>query len=373
MKKVIGLCIVIVLIISFSSCRKIEDYLSADFPIDLKVQQIILFENDTHTFNIDEMMNKANIKKYKYEIKHASSYGVDKVKIKKDTITPLDNAIVNLQLIIYDHDNKLRYSFIFAKIVSVIESTLIEVRTADDLKQMAIVKHGNYILKNDIDLSDINYEPIGSYPAGNEFTGMFINLDGYKIKNLTITSANNLLPGPYGGMLGGLFGSIQSSFIYGLHLENVNIDISDYEGKGFAYAGAIAANMSGTIAVNNTATGTIKGRGLTGGLYGITQGSIIYNNNFEGVVIGEKKEGYDENFIGGLLGYSSGTHIENSEFKGNLVGDINAGGIVGYHMGSYINIVNNKFNAFYNNEQIFYQFHTFIEKSSFEQNIEIIH
>lgn len=58
---------------------------------------------------------------------------------------------------------------------------------------------GRYILKSDIDLAGRDWEPVGNYPIDNVFSGMLINPDGYTIENLTISSAENVFHGPYGG------------------------------------------------------------------------------------------------------------------------------------------------------------------------------
>jgi hypothetical protein len=351
MKKL--LCIIMLLLVFvLSSCKDYkqdESGLLEDFPW----QQIVLFENDTHVFDVKELFKDYDITISKYKIRLAGSFGEGIIKIDQNKISPLDNGIVKLYIDIHDSNTKTKYTVYFAKVVCVIESSLIEVRTAEDLEKMGIVKHGNYILKNDIDLSGIDFEPIGNSPAGNAFSGMFINLEGYKISNLTITSSENVYLGPYGGVCGGLFGSIEKSFLYGLILENVNIDVSDFAGELYATAGAIAAGLNDSIAINIFASGSINGQDIVGGLYGFANYSLIYNNEFEGTVAGTDKSNNDnDKHVGGLIGWNGHSYVEKCHFKGLLKSEGFVGGIVGYQCGTTKYLVDNSFEATHDNDEV---------------------
>ncbi len=70
----------------------------------------------------------------------------------------------------------------------------------------------NYMINADITLSNMEWTPIGDY--SNPFKGTF-NGNGYKIKNLTITSPT--------AKLIGLFGYAEDAKIYNVHLTNVDI------------------------------------------------------------------------------------------------------------------------------------------------------
>jgi len=85
----------------------------------------------------------------------------------------------------------------------------------------------NYMLNADITLSDKEWTPIGDF--NNPFKGTF-NGNGFKIRNLTITSPS--------AKLIGLFGYAEGAKIYNVHLTDVDISKAGSTGKS---VGAIVA------------------------------------------------------------------------------------------------------------------------------------
>ena len=63
------------------------------------------------------------------------------------------------------------------------QGTQITITTAAQLQQIRQNLGGNYVLANDIDLTGINFEPIGN--ASTPFTGSF-NGNGHTIKSMKI-------------------------------------------------------------------------------------------------------------------------------------------------------------------------------------------
>ncbi len=344
MKRCLICLYLLLVLITLGACSKIT-YEIRELPSDFQWNHIILFEDDSYTFDVNALFKDYDIKISNYKIKLVSHYGKEVIKINKNKISALDNAIVTLFIELFDNENKIKYEGLLAKVVCVINSKLIEIKTAEDLIRMGRAKTGNYILKNDIDLSGIDFEPIGNFPAGDSFSGMFINLEGYIIKNLTITSSNNV----YGGANGGLFGDIRVSFIYGLILEDVSINVSDFNGNGSAHAGGLAGRMSGCVVINNHVFGTIKGQNNVGGLSGYSDYSLLYNNSFEGNVLSQKYSNDPLECAGGLIGWSSRTYIEKGEFNGTITSTGFVGGIVGKNTGLPAYLKENTFIANYNN------------------------
>ncbi len=205
---------------------------------------------------------------------------------------------------------------------------------------------GRYILKSDIDLAGRDWEPVGNYPIDNVFSGMLINPDGYTIENLTISSAENVFHGPYGGCAGGLFGSMQGGFVYGVKLENVRIDVSDFQGNGYSEAGGIAAVISSSYLKDCSVSGDIAAVGAAGGIAGSVHWGYLENCAFSGTVTArEDLQEYamtsESVGAGGIAGYCgcpqsftiAQVSIVGCRAEGIVSAVKNAGGIVGYLWG----------------------------------------
>ena len=194
--------------------------------------------------------------------------------------------------------------------------------TAEDLDNIRNDLDGKYILMNDIDLSGINWDPIGE-DYKNPFTGV-LEGNGHIIKNLTISSndTNKVL---------GLFGCTDNAEIKNVGLDNANI-------KGVHRTGGIIGDANGTnnFVSNCFVTGDFSGSEQVGGIVGWGEGSII-NCYFDGNVSGSAN-------VAGIAGCAMyGTKISDVYSSGKISGDQNIGGIVGYS--DNCNIINAYTNA----------------------------
>lgn len=188
------------------------------------------------------------------------------------------------------------------------------IKTADDLNNIRNNMSGKYILMGDIDLSGINWEPIGD--STNPFKGV-LNGNGFVIRNLHIDSNKNFA---------GLFGYTceDGSAIKNLGLEDVNI-------KGVNNVGGIIGMVYANTSITNCyVTGSVSGGNNVGGVVGFTQ------------FIGPIKDVYADvdvkgnNSVGGLVGMLK-SNITNSYALGTVNGNDGVGGIGGHIQGAIIN------------------------------------
>ena len=163
----------------------------------------------------------------------------------------------------------------------------------------------NIILDNDIDLSDIDWTPIGI--ESRPYTGTF---DGgtYTITGLTVNQTRENV---------GLIGCIGSNgTVKNVKLENVNIT-----GDGY-FVGGVAGTNYGTIE-NCSVDGTLtNNRHYLGGVVGNNYGSIIGCSS-SGTITGTSPN------VGGIGGQSVGGTIMACYSVANIEGMIYAGGVLG--------------------------------------------
>lgn len=206
-----------------------------------------------------------------------------------------------------------------------------DIYTAEDLlavSEMVGDKYSDTVfnLKNDIDLADITFTPIG-YDFEHAFTGTFAG-NGFTISNLKINSSQEKTGG-------GLFGYIKDAYIYDLTIQDADIDYTateqiTYTGGlfGYGYGSNIVSDISisGNIRVKNTVkirTSTTSGLPIeecgqsiyAGGVLGYNMGSLILERAVCGVNIfilptpssDETKEiPFRNAFIGGGIGFITG-------------------------------------------------------------------
>ncbi len=185
------------------------------------------------------------------------------------------------------------------------------IKTAEDLDKIRNNLSGKYILMNDIDLSGIDWEPIGDqvYSSGHYiggFEGEF-NGNGYVIKNLTTTVPSSKLQG--------LFGYIENGKVSNLGLEDVYVSST-------TGAGAIVGFGCQAEIINCYSTGMVISDRAAGGLAGFADYTTISNCYSDA-----RLNAY---YAGGLLGAldTGDTHISNSYSTGDINGNY-AGGLVG--------------------------------------------
>ena len=173
---------------------------------------------------------------------------------------------------------------------------------------------GNYILMNDLDLSGINWDPIGSSWGvnNNYFCGTFDG-NGHTIKNLTINRPDEDSVG--------LFGAISSGAeIKNLGLVDVDVTGLDYVGGLVGFAMASDSQVS-----NCFVTGTVKGGNSVGGICGWAAVHATISNSYVNSinVVGDSNAG---GIVGSLAFMGA---VSNCYASGTVTGNRNVGAIVG--------------------------------------------
>lgn len=157
----------------------------------------------------------------------------------------------------------------------------ISIKTAEDLlkigKDPNYPLDGIYNLMKDIDLNNVNFEPIGSneLPFVGEFNG-----NGFTIYNMCIDR--------YKDSFVGMFACIDGmGVVRNLNLKNIKI----------------------------------QGKDMVGGICGINYGKI-YDCNVEGFIVGK-------NYVGGIVGDNFDGLVTNCSFFGDIEAQVEVGGIAG--------------------------------------------
>ncbi len=214
----------------------------------------------------------------------------------------------------------------------------IDISNVDELMNIELNK--SYRLINNIDLTGIEWEPIGSY--NEPFMGIFDG-NGYTISNLTIRDKNLYL--------NGLFAYVTGE-VKNLTLQGVNID---YSSDFITYAGAIAGinkgnlinnEVNGSIQVLNTDSNTYAGllAGISSGVISSTLDNFLPNTISSNKVFGTINVSSAEiAFIGGLIGKSYNSTVDGNIANTNLtveaLGDqalVYVGGLIGHNYGGIL-------------------------------------
>ena len=184
------------------------------------------------------------------------------------------------------------------------------IRTPQDLKNIANDPSGNYILMDDIDLSetrkggslDVNgcgWEPLP------EFSGT-LDGNGYKISNLTIYNCKD-------GANLGLFESLESADIKHLGITDVNIssgthtaqNVGSIAGEAHVSPNASIYEFWGAVISNTYVTGKITGKSsYAGGLIGNAYRSYVYECYANIEMSGSS-------CVGGMIGYTDSSSVDN--------------------------------------------------------------
>ena len=203
-----------------------------------------------------------------------------------------------------------------------------EIYTIEDLNNMRIEANKSYKLMNNLDLTGIDFVPIGE--DNQMFTGTFDG-QGFTISNMKVNDT---------GFYNGLFGVVSDATIKNLKLENVDITSTKED------TGALIGLSKGNTRIENieitysniTSTGS-----NTGGLIGKLEDSninesVIRNINIEPVSSENAIKGNGN--IGGLIGYLSNEaseeiyitdiNVKNVNLEGTINKFLNIGGLIGY-------------------------------------------
>ncbi len=238
----------------------------------------------------------------------------------------------------------------------------IDIYTRADLEAVANDLTGIYRLKNDIDLSESEFTPIGS--PDTPFSGVFEG-NNKTLRGITINRQNG--SGSENQNLG-LFAAIEKSVkIQNLTIENISI-------TGYRYIGAVAGTVPSSAERGSITNVHVKGidftsDGFTGGLLGgsryitisrsSSSGRFSLNGVYVGGIVGiifegvELRENYADveitiessgttstalvGYVGGLVGYMKGESTTILVENNYAIGTVRArtqygviGGLIGY-------------------------------------------
>ena len=147
---------------------------------------------------------------------------------------------------------------------------------------------GYYKLTSDIDLENIEWEPIGS--SNMPFRGT-IDGDGYTISNLSIMSRKQ--------GAAGLFGVVENATLKNINIRNVNINLEGFSRVGTLVGYALKNSFIQKCSVKGS--GYISGAESTGGLIGTIINSSVTDCSSNVTVEGTHSN-YSIQEIGGLIG-----------------------------------------------------------------------
>jgi len=211
--------------------------------------------------------------------------------------------------------------------------------------QYVFAMDGNYILKNDIDLSSTNWTAIGT--SNNPFSGTFLG-DGHEINlNMSNSVEKAVL---------GVFGYVGNCTIDGLGVTgNISTNINATIGAVAAYVnanttcnitncynsatisstttgysiGGLVGDSRGTLNMTNCYnTGSVTGANNTAGILAFTNGIVVMDKCYNaGTIINT-----GGNYAGGLIGRNNNTDsnitITNSYNIADVIGNTYAGGLI---------------------------------------------
>ena len=223
------------------------------------------------------------------------------------------------------------------------------VTSAEGLKNLAeLVNNGdtdiNITLDNDIDLSDINWTPIGDYY--NRYTGTF---DGgnYTITGLTVTGSDQ-----YAGLFGyiGSGGTVKNVVLEGVQIESDN-DMSDVGGvagrsygtlencsvsgsvSGSGIAGGVVGYQSGGFLTGCSSSATVNAGGVAGGVAGLTDSGATLTACYATDDVTLESINSGGNFVGGVVGSNTSCTLKACYAWGSVTGSgsgtIYVGGVTG--------------------------------------------
>lgn len=304
------------LLLNNSTATYADLYIHINNPYNMDITSLKL-GNNTYTSSEFEMVTFKTIRIQVEVSRYTNNYFLTQIEYTRngETITtnfPWTNGI-------------LLYGYLTEDIVSI--------STGAELQAIQPGTQKYYVLTNDIDLTGMNFIPIGD--DFNSFSGVFDG-NGYTIDNLFISSA--LGTQAANGLIG-LFGKSNGN-LFNVHLHNANVWVvadSDIQ----LSVGILAGYSIGTM-YNITITGdsSIHTTGLTTGYIGGISGrndSTVHgvHSNANIIIDGSDYSVGGELKVGGLFGIQGQYNVDHSSAAGNITtintGDttIFAGGLIG--------------------------------------------
>ena len=276
-------------------------------PVVLNAGEALAIER-THFDEIDFEFERFELNIHSQRMQNAEGSAV--VTIQDNIITAKNSGHVTITatLIRNRNGNTVNQLGIFVGSFYVVnEATMTHITTAQELADINNNLTGHFILMADIDLSDYEWIPIGA--ANNEFKGMFVNPYGYTINKMTITTSKiNVMHETRIHV--GLFGLIyRYSLVSGVILEDISIDVSDFEGHVIdspRVGGLVGAMMQHAMIIDFSVSGLITGGGeYTGGVVGVNNDGIIKNGIFTGSIKNHNIIISSHFAIGGIVGFNA--------------------------------------------------------------------
>ena len=226
-----------------------------------------------------------------------------------------------------------------------------EVYNAEGLKNIAklVNEEGktdiNIILTNNIDLTGIDWTPIGT-SFGNSYTGTFDG-GGHTITGLTVTGSDQ-----YTGLFGyiGTGGTVKNVKLEGVQIESDN-EMSAVGGvAGYSYGNIENCSVSGSVSSNSTAGGvvgaqlggsitgcntsaTVKGVTYAGGIAGYTNGGASLTGCYATGSVSVENNTTNAAWAGGVVGSNGSSTLTacyaTGSVTGSGIGIIYVGGVTG--------------------------------------------
>lgn len=244
-----------------------------------------------------------------------TTYAMDEeVAVQTSSVTPPKAAYSGFIEKVDRRDTSAMTSVASLDETAEITSGTYSISSKEELQKLATMgankklKGGEFILADDIDLSGVNWTPIGrNGSVVCDFDG-----NGYKITNLKSTT-------------GGLF--------YGVEGNIKNLGLTDVDVKGCPLLYSL---VSGSIS-NCYSTGSVTTDGstsLASGLAGALSSGVSVDSCYSTADITDKSH---NNIIGGLVSIMQGGTLSNSFATGNILGGQCSGGLAGTVYGSVTN------------------------------------
>lgn len=217
------------------------------------------------------------------------------------------------------------------------EEPVTQIRTAEELQNMAENPAGSYILMEDLDMAGIQWTPVDL--IGGSFDG-----NGHAILNLTITAPGNTLDISYDGnrktydtCFAGLFGILRDASVANLKLVNVRANVTADQP---CFLGSIAGAMYDSSVTDCSVSGILELQAFdrmfgVGGVAGYGSGKMERcAADVTLICIDTGKDTLDEQFLGGA--YATG-FIDVVDCTVNIDGYVSEFGYV--HNGGLIGMV----------------------------------
>ena len=204
----------------------------------------------------------------------------------------------------------------------------------------------NIILTNNIDLTGIDWTPIG-IDYNHQYTGTF-NGGGHTITGLTVTGSNE-----YAGLFGriGSGGKVMNVKLEGVQIESDN-EMSAVGGVvGYSYGNIEYCSVSGSVSSNSTAGGvvgaqldgsitgcntsaTVKGVAYAGGIAGFTNGGASLTGCYATGSVSVENNTTSAAYAGGVVGSNGASSTLTACYATGSVtssgsGTIYTGGVTG--------------------------------------------